>query len=740
MKKLIFLLIFVTNFSFSQTCGYLPDLFISEVTDASLGGVSYVEIYNGTENTINLSGYNLKTYNNGSVLVNTTINLLPYSLLPQSTYIVALGVVSSPTTSNTCLSVNGGNGSLSNQTSGGGSINFTVGGSDCIRLCNGATVIDTFGTFGSATWSNSLGIGLKGVDFRRKNFATVPSVNYINSDWDIIDWLDTPTCSNDNYLDIGVYTFIIPTSTTWDGTSWSNGNPSLTKLTIIDGDYNTTPNGSFDACSLIVNTGKILTIFSNDYVKIQNNLTVKGTFDILNNGSLIQINDNGVNTGNISYNRNVTSLKGYDYIYWSSPVSSQSIDNLYITPSMGFKYYWNTLLPNSNGAGGNIGQGNWSVAGGNMVPGIGYIIRASSSFGWTGDLMATFTNKPNNGVIPTPIYRGNYNGVDYAGANGTTITSLSDNYNLIGNPYPSAISAESFLTTNTNINGSVNVWTHTNPDNSTVSPFYATFQYNYNNDYIVYNKVGSSGGANSFSGSINSGQGFFVSMVNGPADSTQSVVFNNSMRVINDNNFYRNPMVKSRIWIDILDSNNNPTRILVGYVNGATQNVDRMYDAITNPSNKIYSIIDNKPFVIQGRELPFKKNDEIKLGINITTSGVYKIAIAEVDGVFNTQNIYLEDKLLNITYELKSNPYTFTSNVGVFNDRFVLKYKTNNGNNDDKVSNNIKKVSVYDMMGIKVFEGDNESYKNMVPVRNHIYIVKTEMEDGFVITRKVSNL
>ena len=44
------------------------------------------------------------------------------------------------------------------------------------------------------------------------------------------------------------------------------------------------------------------------------------------------------------------------------------------------------------------------------------------------------------------------------------------------------------------------------------------------------------------------------------------------------------------------------------------------------------------------------------------------------------------------------------------------------------------------MMGLKIFEGDNEAYKNMVPVRNHIYIVKTEMEDGFVITKKVSNL
>jgi hypothetical protein len=226
-------------------------------------------------------------------------------------------------------------------------------------------------------------------------------------------------------------------------------------------------------------------------------------------------------------------------------------------------------------------------------------------------------------------------------------------------------------------------------------------------------------------------------MVDGPADSTQSVLFNNTMRILNDNNFYRGVTVKSRIWIDLLDSNNNPSRILVGYVDGATNGEDRMYDAINATSNKFYSLINNESHIIQGRSLPFKKNDKVKLGINITTSGVYKIAIAEVDGVFNTQDIYLEDRLLNITYDLKSNPYTFTSNVGVFNDRFVLKYKTNNGN-DNKVNNNIKKVSVYDMMGIKVFEGDNWEYKNMIPVKNQIYIVKTEMEDGFIITKKVS--
>jgi hypothetical protein len=87
-------------------------------------------------------------------------------------------------------------------------------------------------------------------------------------------------------------------------------------------------------------------------------------------------------------------------------------------------------------------------------------------------------------------------------------------------------------------------------------------------------------------------------MVDGPADSTQSVLFNNTMRILNDNNFYRGVTVKSRIWIDLLDSNNNPSRILVGYVDGATNGEDSMCDAINTTSNNLYKLINNKSFII----------------------------------------------------------------------------------------------------------------------------------------------
>ena len=74
-------------------------------------------------------------------------------------------------------------------------------------------------------------------------------------------------------------------ATTWNGTTWSNGTPDLTKLAIISGTYNTTTNGDIDACSIVVNTGFTATITSGHYFNIQNDVTVNGTFNILNNGS-----------------------------------------------------------------------------------------------------------------------------------------------------------------------------------------------------------------------------------------------------------------------------------------------------------------------------------------------------------------------------------------------------------------------------------------------------------------------
>jgi len=531
-------------------------------------------------------------------------------------------------------------------------------------------------------------------------------------------------------------------TSTWNG-SWStppNGNSA-----IINSNYDTSINGSFEACSLIINSPYILTIGTNTYVKIQNDITNNGTINVDDDGSIVQVNDNSINTGNIIYNRTVSSLRGYDYIYWSSPVNSQTLSSLYSTPSPGFQYQWNPTILNTNNT-----YGNWESITQPMTPGRGYIMRSSSSFGWTGTLTSQFVGIPNNGII-------NYT------ASGINSPITNYRWNLVGNPYPSSIRALSFLTLNNNIDGFVNIWTHGTAPVSTTNPYYQSFQYNYtSNDYITYNGIGTSSGPTGFNGYIASGQGFFVNLLQASTPSS-NIIFNNSMRseigipAYSNSQFYRTSESNNegRIWLDLLNSNNIPTRLLVGYKEDATVERDRLYDAIT--TQDFYTTINNDKFIIQGRP-DFNENDQVNLGINIPTAGEYKIAIAEVDGILTTQNIYIEDLYSNAIYDIRQSPYIFNSNVGTFNDRFILRYTNSTLGNNDFVINNtiiynkdnkinidsdkvIKNVRVYDITGKLLYDNNfnSNNIKFSLECSKQILLVKIKTDDDEIITKKISN-
>jgi hypothetical protein len=138
--------------------------------------------------------------------------------------------------------------------------------------------------------------------------------------------------------------------------------------------------------------------------------------------------------------------------------------------------------------------------------------------------------------------------------------------------------------------------------------------------------------------------------------------------------------------------------------------------------------MDFEPYIIQGKKSPIKLIDEIPIGVKINNSGNYTIAISSLDGDFQNYNTYLMDTTLNTVHNLKESPYSFTSNTGTFNYRFkiIFNYKLN-----------IKRVIIYDMMAKKIFEGNFDSYRNTTFDKNSILIVKFEMEDGSVMTKKV---
>ena len=541
-------------------------------------------------------------------------------------------------------------------------------------------------------------------------------------------------------------------TSTWNG-SWSS--PPTGNSVMINGPYNTSTNGSFEACDLTVNSTLDI---NGGFVKVQNNITNNGTINISNSGSLVQVSDIGANTGNnITYNRTVSSLNGYDYIYWSSPVLGQPLSTLYSStaPSTtpGSQYQWNPTVPNTNNT-----YGNWQSVTPPMTPGRGYIMRASSSFSWgtfagtgTGTLTSQFIGIPNNGVIPYTV-----SGID------STITN--NRWNLVGNPYTSALNVVTFLNTNTQLDGYVALWKHANSPNTIASqPYYQSFQYNYSNDYVIYNKLGVSSGLGTFNGYIATGQGFFVNLLPTvtPTNTSfsSSITFNNSMRseTFSNSQFFRTSENNNegRIWLDLLNTNNIPTRLLVGYKEDATIERDRLYDAIT--TQDFYTTINNDKFIIQGRP-EFNENDQVILGINITTPGEYKIAIAETDGILTTQNIYLQDLYSNTIHDIRQSPYTFNSVSGTFNDRFILRYTNNSLGNNDFVINNtiiynkdnkinidsnktIKNVKIYDITGKLLY--DNNFNLNNVKINlecsKQILFVKIKTEDDQVITRKILN-
>lgn len=608
-----------------------------------------------------------------------------------------------------------------------------------------------FAAPGSATWTAVTDGGIY-------SGATTASLT-ISSIVGVIDYQyycqireNTATC----YTASNAIKITETSATTWNGTTWSNGTPDLTKLAIINGTYNTTTNGGIDACSIVVNTGFTATITSGHYFNIQNDVTVNGTLNILNNGSLVQINDLGVNTGNISYER-ITTGAALDYVYWSSPVNGVS------TPASGYNYTWNTTVANPNG-----GQGNWvSATNTAMQPALGYIMR--------GVLNRNFIGLPRNGVYTPTIARGSDLGAGSTGPNGIMRLATDDNWNLLGNPYPSAISINSFLTANTQLDGFVRLWTHgTLPSTAIADPFYDNFVSNYTaSDYVAINGAGATSGPGTLS-VIGAGQGFFVLMDAGTA-TTSTALFNNSMRDkgYSNSQFYRintasqtTAIASSErhgIWLDLVSPTNETTRTLVAYVTDATYGRDRMFDAITDykSAQNFYSIINEDVMTIQGRPVPFDNLDKVPMGVKIPSTGSYTIAIGAVDGIFasSTQDIYLEDLEFGIIHDLRVNPYSFNATQGIHNSRFVLRYTNSVLGNEDfiddtntvfVVSNesltvsslkeNITAIEIYDVLGRKLYQNKNVNTQsqivNSIQKTNSGLIIYITLENGKQVVKK----
>ena len=114
-------------------------------------------------------------------------------------------------------------------------------------------------------------------------------------------------------------------TTTWNGSSWSNGTPLKNDAVTITGNYSSS--SDLEACSVTISNNAQVTINSGNTLIVDGFVTVNSgsSLTIENNAALRQIDDAAVNTGNIIVKRNASIMNRLDYTAWSSPVVGQQL-------------------------------------------------------------------------------------------------------------------------------------------------------------------------------------------------------------------------------------------------------------------------------------------------------------------------------------------------------------------------------------------------------------------------------
>ena len=526
-----------------------------------------------------------------------------------------------------------------------------------------------------------------------------------------------------------------PTTTTWNGTSWSNGLPAKDKQVAFSGNY--TSSSSIEACSISVSGSAIVTFQSGHDLTVRGGINVGTTAQLImqDNANIYQIEEIG-NSGNVQVNRNV-STKRLDYIGWSSPVANQNLkafspntlDNRfyeYVPTGSTTPTAYNSVNPNTN----SFNQAK------------GYLIRAENTMpstltSWNG----SFTGTPYNGRInPNTINGG-----------------VGLGYNLVGNPYPSPLNIQELIEGNVNtIDGTLYFWTNTN---APIGGIYTL------NNFATRNLTGGTAAVNGSlipDAYVQTGQGFYVnSLATGP------MYFTNSMRnKVSNNQFMNRSTINStsstevhKFWLNLSEGENKHNEILIGYVPNATNELDFGYDGrlFNNGSSALYSVAQNEELVIQGRSLPFTNEDVISLGMKADKSNLFTLSLGNVEGLFSeNQSIYIKDKSTGAIIDLTKNDYSFIANEGINNNRFEIVFKKEDkaitkenqilvyGNGNSLIfqsSNKIKSIEVYDTLGRMLFSNSNVDVKhfetNSILKTNSVLLINMTDENQNTTKTKV---
>jgi hypothetical protein len=400
-----------------------------------------------------------------------------------------------------------------------------------------------------------------------------------------------------------------------------------------------------------------------------------------------------------------------------------------------------------------------------MNPGEGYCMKGPDATGGQWDLQNyTFQGVPNNGTI--------------------TLSIDADKEYLVGNPYPSAIDGNQFLSDNAGVlNGTIYYYEHWSDDTHTYPDYGA--------GYATYNGItgvaatlhmhftSGAWAASSSSGVIPGryipvGQGFVVRS-SGTAGGT--ITFQNTQRIFrtegNDSEFFKSEnntesQVTGIIRLGHETSIGRHRYLALGFTDGmATDGYEMQYDAEMidfAPDDMCFKIAGSElPFVIQGAG-PFYVDNQYILRVNANNEKTHSIILDKTENF--DEPIYILDFETGLTHDIRTTPYTFNIPDSVNFKDFGLVFQPHSSLDSDlsEISNaltafynneeiiihrkaliDISGIEVYNSLGQVVLKSDSFEKKSAVihiPFSNFAlstYIVKIHSTAGTRVLKFINN-
>jgi len=316
------------------------------------------------------------------------------------------------------------------------------------------------------------------------------------------------------------------------------------------------------------------------------------------------------------------------------------------------------------------------------------------------------------------------------GAFNPTVINAGSGFNLVPNPYPSAVDWDAASGwTKTNIANSIWIW----PSGGS--------------NYTSYiNGVGTNGGTQY----IPSCQAFFVQATgNSPV-----LTMTDEVRVHNNQPFWKDANSISNLLRIKVDANSCSDEAIVRFEEGSTVNFDPNFDAfkmmgLTNAPQLYTMSQDEKQLSINSLPVTIS-SAEVKLEFSLGVNADAVFTITGTESFNPNTRIFLDDLLKGTTTNLKQqNSYTFQHNTGNNPYRFKLRFNGVTGIAEtpsetqsmwiynDKLYINAPQLTGKDVH-IEIFNMIGQQLFNQTVVLNEITVVKPGIQ-GMVIVRLTSD-